>query len=85
MLANLLRFPGIFLVKKCSGKGIGHFSDNTLYSADKEADHFILVLQGSCQVFIGRERLPFEAGPFHYFGLEALIGMFSLPIISLFP
>jgi metal transporter CNNM len=43
-----------------------------LYTKGKPADYFVLLLEGMAEVTIGEEGMLFEAGPFHYFGLQAL-------------
>lgn len=48
--------------------------DSLLYIATKPADYFIVLLQGKCSVQIGKDNYKFEAGPFYYFGAEALLG-----------
>ncbi|XP_010006134.1 PREDICTED: metal transporter CNNM4-like [Chaetura pelagica] len=50
--------------KKCSE----HF----LYSKNKAADYFILILQGKVEVEAGKECMKFEAGAFSYYGVMAL-------------
>jgi metal transporter CNNM len=37
-----------------------------------QVDYFVLVLEGRVEVTVGRENLVFEAGPFTYFGVQAL-------------
>ncbi|XP_071089703.1 metal transporter CNNM4-like [Haliotis cracherodii] len=46
---------------------------NYLYRAGIECDYFILILQGHADVYVGKESVAFEAGPFSYFGTGALI------------
>ena len=47
---------------------------NYLYRAGRPCDYFVFLLQGRCLVELGREGLVFEAGPFMYFGVQALLG-----------
>lgn len=44
-----------------------------IYEQSKPADYFVLVLEGRVEVQIGREKIMFEAGPFTYFGTQALV------------
>ncbi|KAM9368698.1 metal transporter CNNM4 [Phaethornis superciliosus] len=43
-----------------------------LYSKNKAADYFILILQGKVEVEAGKECMKFEAGAFSYYGVMAL-------------
>ncbi|XP_041988868.1 unextended protein-like [Aricia agestis] len=43
-----------------------------VYQQGKAIDYFVLVLEGRVEVTVGRENLVFEAGPFTYFGVQAL-------------
>ena len=47
-------------------------SEQWLYVKGKQADYFVLVLEGRVEVTIGVEGLTFEAGPFNYYGVPAL-------------
>jgi metal transporter CNNM len=51
--------------------------DLIIYERGKACDFFIMILQGKAQTVIGKERLTFEAGPFMYFGTQALAGVVS--------
>lgn len=44
----------------------------TLYRAGVSASSFTLVIEGYVEVEVGRDGMKFEAGPFHYFGVQAL-------------
>lgn len=44
-----------------------------IYQQGKAVDFFVLILEGRVEVTVGKENLIFEAGPFTYFGLQALI------------
>ena len=44
-----------------------------LYSRGKQADYFIMILQGRVEVTIGKENLIFEQGPFAFFGQHSLM------------
>ncbi|KAJ2938677.1 hypothetical protein O0L34_g12004 [Tuta absoluta] len=43
-----------------------------VYQQGKPVDYFVLILEGRVEVTVGRENLVFEAGPFTYFGVQAL-------------
>ncbi|XP_047542193.1 unextended protein-like [Vanessa atalanta] len=43
-----------------------------VYQQGKPADYFALILEGRVEVTVGKENLVFEAGPFTYFGVQAL-------------
>ncbi|XP_037875807.1 unextended protein isoform X2 [Bombyx mori] len=43
-----------------------------VYHQGKPVDYFVLILEGRVEVTVGRENLIFEAGPFTYFGVQAL-------------
>uniref|UniRef100_A0A8D8YKD0 Metal transporter CNNM2 n=1 Tax=Cacopsylla melanoneura TaxID=428564 RepID=A0A8D8YKD0_9HEMI len=43
-----------------------------IYHQNKPVDHFVLILEGRAQVTVGKENLVYEAGPFSYFGCQAL-------------
>ncbi|XP_060809213.1 unextended protein isoform X2 [Amyelois transitella] len=43
-----------------------------VYQEGKPVDYFVLILEGRVEVTVGQENLVFEAGPFTYFGVQAL-------------
>ncbi|KAJ4435862.1 hypothetical protein ANN_18482 [Periplaneta americana] len=47
-------------------------SECFLYTKGKQADYFILILEGRVEVTVGQEDMSFESGPFSYFGVQAL-------------
>ncbi|XP_072943229.1 unextended protein-like [Epargyreus clarus] len=56
-----------------------------VYQQGKAVDYFVLILEGRVEVTVGRENLVFEAGPFTYFGVQALtqnIGVAESPTPS---
>ncbi|CAK1597317.1 unnamed protein product [Parnassius mnemosyne] len=56
-----------------------------VYQQGNPVDYFVLILEGRVEVTVGRENLVFEAGPFTYFGVQALtqnIGMAESPTPS---
>ncbi|XP_072177373.1 metal transporter CNNM2-like [Diadema setosum] len=44
-----------------------------LYQRGKQADYFIMILQGRVEVTIGKENIIFEQGPFSFYGQHALV------------
>ncbi|XP_060809108.1 unextended protein [Amyelois transitella] len=44
-----------------------------VFQQGKPVDYFVLILEGRVEVTVGRENLVFEAGPFTYFGVQALM------------
>ncbi|XP_026333650.1 metal transporter CNNM3-like isoform X1 [Hyposmocoma kahamanoa] len=56
-----------------------------VFSEGKPVDYFVLILEGRVEVTVGRENLVFEAGPFTYFGVQALtqnVGLAETPAPS---
>lgn len=47
-------------------------ASNILFQAGKQADYFVLILEGRCLVTVSKEKLVFETGPFSLFGLPAI-------------
>ncbi|XP_041370885.1 metal transporter CNNM4-like [Gigantopelta aegis] len=45
---------------------------NYIYKDGVEADYFVLILQGSAEVLVGKEKMLFVGGPFSYFGVNVL-------------
>ena len=44
-----------------------------LYTFGKGCNYFILIISGEATIEVGREKLEFPAGPFAYFGVNALL------------
>lgn len=44
-----------------------------LYKYNKGCNYFILILSGEATIEVGKEKLEFPAGPFAYFGVDALL------------
>ena len=44
-----------------------------VYLKGQPADYFILILEGRVEILVGKEKLNFEAGPFHQFGADFLM------------
>ncbi|CAB3224459.1 unnamed protein product [Arctia plantaginis] len=56
-----------------------------VFQEGKPVDYFVLILEGRVEVTVGRENLVFEAGPFTYFGVQALtqnVGLAEAPAPS---
>ncbi|XP_039262731.2 metal transporter CNNM4-like [Styela clava] len=43
-----------------------------IYRANKSADYFVLILEGTVRVIVGKENLEFDTGAFSYYGVPAL-------------
>nr|XP_032526212.1 metal transporter CNNM4-like isoform X1 [Danaus plexippus plexippus] len=70
VLRRLLRQDVIHYIKM---KGKSKREASTyVYQQGKAVDYFVLILEGRVEVTVGRENLMFEAGPFTYFGVQAL-------------
>ncbi|XP_010081106.1 PREDICTED: metal transporter CNNM4-like, partial [Pterocles gutturalis] len=70
-LLDFFRWGGGWGELKCTGKKKTpprHF----LYSKNKAADYFILILQGKVEVEASKECMKFEAGAFSYYGVMAI-------------
>ncbi|XP_053406690.1 metal transporter CNNM4-like [Mercenaria mercenaria] len=46
--------------------------NNCIIKEGVPCDYFVLILQGHVEVYIGRENLIFQGGPFSYYGIKAL-------------
>ncbi|KFM01414.1 Metal transporter CNNM4, partial [Aptenodytes forsteri] len=71
ILLRLLKYSDVIQELKFdeeNKKSPRHF----LYSKNKAADYFILILQGKVEVEAGKECMKFEAGAFSYYGVMAL-------------
>ncbi|CAG9789813.1 unnamed protein product [Diatraea saccharalis] len=83
VLRRLLRQDVIHHIKL---KGKSKKDPSTyVYQQGKPVDYFVLILEGRVEVTVGRENLVFEAGPFTYFGIQALtqnIGVAESPTPS---
>ncbi|XP_052745421.1 unextended protein [Bicyclus anynana] len=70
VLRRLLRQDVIQYIKL---KGKAKREPSTyVFQQGKPVDYFVLILEGRVEVTVGRENLVFEAGPFTYFGSQAL-------------
>lgn len=43
-----------------------------IYRANKPADYFVLILEGTVRVIVGKENLEFDTGAFSYYGVPSL-------------
>ncbi|KAM8794606.1 metal transporter CNNM4 [Eudromia elegans] len=71
ILLRLLKYSDVIQELKFdeeNKKSPRHF----LYTKNKAADYFILILQGKVEVEAGKENMKFEAGAFSYYGVMAL-------------
>ncbi|XP_044258236.1 unextended protein isoform X2 [Tribolium madens] len=71
ILKRLLRQDIIYHIKK--SKEWRTDPANVIYHQGKNADYFVLILEGRVEVTIGKENLTFEGGPFTFFGTQALV------------
>lgn len=72
VLRRLIAQKLYYFVKNVKGTDTADIREQTLYTAGKTADYFIMLLDGKAQVTVGSEGLVFDAGPFAYFGTAAL-------------
>ncbi|XP_041443687.1 metal transporter CNNM3-like [Xenopus laevis] len=70
-LLNLLKLPGVTQEVKFDDSD-RLCPEHFLYLRSQPVDYFILILQGTVQVEIGKEGLKFENGAFTYYGVAAL-------------
>lgn len=71
ILLRLLKYSDVIQELKFdeeNKKSPHHF----LYTKNKAADYFILILQGKVEVEAGKECMKFEAGAFSYYGVMAI-------------
>ncbi|XP_074066137.1 metal transporter CNNM4 isoform X2 [Macrotis lagotis] len=83
ILLRLLKYPDVIQELKFDDHnkfGARHF----LYTRNKPADYFILILQGKVEVEAGKENMKFETGAFSYYGIMALTS-FSVDHSSSYP
>ncbi|XP_053623164.1 unextended protein-like [Plodia interpunctella] len=67
------------------GDGDRDHPERYVYQEGKPVDYFVLILEGRVEVTVGQENLVFEAGPFTYFGVQALtqnVGLAEAPAPS---
>ncbi|XP_076989913.1 metal transporter CNNM4 [Tamandua tetradactyla] len=71
ILLRLLKYPDVIQELKFDEHN-KHYARHYLYTRNKPADYFILVLQGKVEVEAGKENMKFETGAFSYYGTMAL-------------
>ncbi|XP_055979259.1 metal transporter CNNM4 isoform X1 [Sorex fumeus] len=78
ILLRLLKYPDVIQELKFDDHN-KHFVHHYLYTRNKPADYFILILQGKVEVEAGKENMKFETGAFSYYGTMALTAAPSAP------
>ncbi|XP_036118773.1 metal transporter CNNM4 isoform X2 [Molossus molossus] len=71
ILLRLLKYPDVIQELKFDEHN-KHYIHHYLYTRNKAADYFILILQGKVEVEAGKENMKFETGAFSYYGTMAL-------------
>ncbi|CAH7227711.1 Cnnm4 [Phodopus roborovskii] len=71
ILLRLLKYPDVIQELKFDEHN-KYYIHHYLYTRNKPADYFILVLQGKVEVEAGKENMRFETGAFSYYGTLAL-------------
>ncbi|XP_049713030.1 metal transporter CNNM4 [Elephas maximus indicus] len=71
ILLRLLKYPDVIQELRFDEHNKYH-SHHYLYTRNKPADYFILILQGKVEVEAGKENMKFETGAFSYYGIMAL-------------
>ncbi|XP_006876680.1 PREDICTED: metal transporter CNNM4 [Chrysochloris asiatica] len=71
ILLRLLKYPDVIQELKFDEHN-KFYSHHYLYTRNKPADYFILILQGKVEVEAGKENMKFETGAFSYYGTMAL-------------
>ncbi|XP_012642401.1 metal transporter CNNM4 isoform X2 [Microcebus murinus] len=71
ILLRLLKYPDVIQELKFDEHNKYH-PLHYLYTRNKTADYFILILQGKVEVEAGKENMKFETGAFSYYGTMAL-------------
>ncbi|XP_042639456.1 metal transporter CNNM4 [Orycteropus afer afer] len=78
ILLRLLKYPDVIQELKFDDHN-KYYSHHYLYTRNKPADYFILILQGKVEVEAGKENMKFETGAFSYYGTMALASAPSVP------
>ncbi|EHB10611.1 Metal transporter CNNM4 [Heterocephalus glaber] len=71
ILLRLLKYPDVIQELKFDEHN-KHCAHHYLYTRNKPADYFVLILQGKVEVEAGKENMKFETGAFSYYGTMAL-------------
>ncbi|XP_012642400.1 metal transporter CNNM4 isoform X1 [Microcebus murinus] len=78
ILLRLLKYPDVIQELKFDEHNKYH-PLHYLYTRNKTADYFILILQGKVEVEAGKENMKFETGAFSYYGTMALTSVSCVP------
>nr|XP_042121693.1 metal transporter CNNM4 [Peromyscus maniculatus bairdii] len=81
ILLRLLKYPDVIQELKFDEHN-KHYCRHYLYTRNKAADYFILILQGKVEVEAGKENMKFETGAFSYYGTMALSMPASAPPVQ---
>ncbi|XP_005400739.2 PREDICTED: metal transporter CNNM4 isoform X3 [Chinchilla lanigera] len=71
ILLRLLKYPDVIQELKFDEHN-KYCARHYLYTRNKPADYFVLILQGKVEVEAGKENMKFETGAFSYYGTMAL-------------
>jgi hypothetical protein len=72
ILETFLRQPELIIEKRNLSQ-INNDKSMFLYEYDVVCDYFIIILDGTAQVQVGKERMEINAGLFSYYGISALL------------
>ncbi|XP_064173977.1 metal transporter CNNM2a isoform X1 [Anguilla rostrata] len=72
ILLRLLKHPNVIQELKYDDKN-KKVPEHYLFHRNRPVDYFILLLQGKVEVEAGKEGMKYEAGPFSYYGMMALM------------
>eukprot|EP00070_Physeter_catodon_P045971 XP_028352865.1 metal transporter CNNM4 isoform X1 [Physeter catodon] len=78
ILLRLLKYPDVIQELKFDEHN-KYSARHYLYTRNRPADYFILILQGKVEVEAGKENMKFETGAFSYYGTMALSSSPSVP------
>ncbi|KAM5227806.1 metal transporter CNNM4 [Ctenodactylus gundi] len=78
ILLRLLKYPDVIQELKFDENN-KYYARHYLYTRNKPADYFILILQGKVEVEAGKENMKFETGAFSYYGTMALSSIPPVP------
>ncbi|XP_027478757.1 metal transporter CNNM4 isoform X1 [Zalophus californianus] len=78
ILLRLLKYPDVIQELKFDEHN-KYYIRHYLYTRNKPADYFTLILQGKVEVEAGKENMKFETGAFSYYGTMALSSPTSVP------
>ena len=84
IIRRLLKQDIIYHIKVKSREKARNDPQAVIYQQGKPVDYFVLILEGRVEVTVGKENLTFEAGPFTYFGTQALTANIGIGNVSKF-